>query len=281
MANSTAADWDITAPADSDSISAGAAEIRVLREAVEDRINKEHVTLAGSTAGGEHLEGSARIHTAASAPTKIVVGGADISGNEALAEGLVWTDTDGGYVCQVYAASAWHSLGYLQFHTGNADAITDTTAGVNIDITGTAGSKGIDVSNASTSSSSFAVYVTNSGAGQGVYVTNTSTGNGVYSLTSGAGYAIQAVAQSGSSTAAMFVQAQSGSGGNAIIVQLDSGSTVSSGMSIAANNDMAHLHLSGDPTVASSNDGDIWFDGTNLYINIDGTEYTFDLTVVP
>jgi len=86
MANATADDWDITAPdTDADDASAGAKEIRLLREGVADRINKEHVTLAGSGAGGEHLEGSARIHTATSAPTTIVAGGSvNIAGNEAL-----------------------------------------------------------------------------------------------------------------------------------------------------------------------------------------------------
>lgn len=58
----TGTGWDVTAPADADDQSAGAQEIRDLRKATAIRVNKEHVTLATSSAGGEHLNGSAKAY---------------------------------------------------------------------------------------------------------------------------------------------------------------------------------------------------------------------------
>jgi hypothetical protein len=69
MANTTAADWDESSPANSDIVGEGAREIRNLRASVADRLLKEHVVPAGSTAGGQHLEGSARIYVGAANPT--------------------------------------------------------------------------------------------------------------------------------------------------------------------------------------------------------------------
>lgn len=59
----TGTGWDTTAPADSDLRSLGAKEIRDLRLAMGIRLNKEHVTLASSSAGGEHKAGSAVAYT--------------------------------------------------------------------------------------------------------------------------------------------------------------------------------------------------------------------------
>jgi len=39
-----------------------------------------------------------------------------------------------------------------------------------------------------------------------------------------------------------------------------------------------HLHFTGDPANSSSADGDVWFDGTNLKINVGGTVYNIDKT---
>lgn len=55
--------WDTAAPADTDLRSVGAKEIRDLRIGVGIRIDKEHVALASSSAGGEHKEGSAVVYT--------------------------------------------------------------------------------------------------------------------------------------------------------------------------------------------------------------------------
>ena len=130
--------WDITDPATSDDISAGAEDIREFKEQIELRLNKANVALANSSAGGEPLEGSARINTATSAPVNLVVGasGGDvtISGNEALAEGAVWVDTDSGYTVQVYAASAWHDLGYVSTSGGSVitTAASASTEGLEV-----------------------------------------------------------------------------------------------------------------------------------------------------
>lgn len=39
-----------------------------------------------------------------------------------------------------------------------------------------------------------------------------------------------------------------------------------------------HINFEGDPVNASSADGDFWFDGTNLKINVGGTVYNVDVT---
>ena len=54
--------WNTSAPANTDLRSVGAAEIRDLRTGVGIRIDKEHVALSSSSAGGEHKEGSAVIY---------------------------------------------------------------------------------------------------------------------------------------------------------------------------------------------------------------------------
>ena len=210
--NGTGANWNVDDPATAtDYVSEGATELRDLRVGVEMRLNKEHAHIAAgtrtgdalnATGGGEHLEGSARIHTATSAPTNLVFGAVDqagvannitISGNEALAEGMMWVDTDSNYVLQVYAASGWRNIGYIN---SNTTLTTATTAGT-IAITGTAASIGLTFTNASTNASSASISVSNSNAGNGILVTNSSTtsngilvnqtgigGVGIYSLIS-------------------------------------------------------------------------------------------------
>uniref|UniRef100_A0A6M3IIN0 Uncharacterized protein n=1 Tax=viral metagenome TaxID=1070528 RepID=A0A6M3IIN0_9ZZZZ len=61
MANTSAADWDETSPAAGDNVSYGDDEIRWLRAAVADRLEKEHVTPAASTVGGEHIPGGCQV----------------------------------------------------------------------------------------------------------------------------------------------------------------------------------------------------------------------------
>jgi len=61
MANTSAADWDETSPAAGDNVSYGDDEIRYLRAAIADRLQKEHICPAGSTAGGEHLPGGCQV----------------------------------------------------------------------------------------------------------------------------------------------------------------------------------------------------------------------------
>ena len=59
-------------------------------------------------------------------------------------------------------------------------------------------------------------------------------------------------------------------------MQITAGGT-GTGCAIIANGNGPHFNLSGDPTVTSA-DGDFWFDGTNLKINIGGTVYNVDVT---
>ncbi|KKM85136.1 hypothetical protein LCGC14_1292120 [marine sediment metagenome] len=63
--------WDTSTPDPSDLIKDGANQITDLRKGVETRVNKEHVTLAANSAGGEHKEGSAKAYydTLANQPT--------------------------------------------------------------------------------------------------------------------------------------------------------------------------------------------------------------------
>jgi hypothetical protein len=62
MSNTSSDNWDHNSPADAAVVSAGALEIRVLREGVEERLGKEHVTPATGGVGGEHLPGSGRTY---------------------------------------------------------------------------------------------------------------------------------------------------------------------------------------------------------------------------
>jgi len=62
MANTSEDDWGETYPANAEMVTAGAAEIRLLRAAVRNRIEKEHVLPASSGVGGEHKDGSAKIY---------------------------------------------------------------------------------------------------------------------------------------------------------------------------------------------------------------------------
>jgi hypothetical protein len=69
MANTSADSWDIASPANGDSVSNAALEMRVLREGVANRINKEHADIATAGVGGEHAQGSGMAYYAAVAPT--------------------------------------------------------------------------------------------------------------------------------------------------------------------------------------------------------------------
>lgn len=66
----TGTGWDITAPANADNLPDGAKEIRDLRKGLGIRLDKEHVTSAASSAGGEHKAGSAVAYYQSSAPTQ-------------------------------------------------------------------------------------------------------------------------------------------------------------------------------------------------------------------
>jgi hypothetical protein len=185
----TGANWNVDDPATAtDYVSEGATELRDLRVGVEMRLNKEHTHIVtgtrtgddlNATGGGEHLEGSARIHTAAATPTNrpttLVVGAVDadgvandiaITGNEAKAEGLMCVYSSNNYTLEVYVGSSWCTVGYIN---SNITLTTATTAGT-IAITGTAASIGLTFTNASTDDSSACVKMTVSGGGDGLQV---------------------------------------------------------------------------------------------------------------
>ena len=72
MANDgTGTGWDTGSPANHSLVSNLPTEVRDLRLGAEIRLNKEHVTLAAASVGGEHLAGSAKVYfsAAASPPT--------------------------------------------------------------------------------------------------------------------------------------------------------------------------------------------------------------------
>lgn len=247
--------WDLTAPANTDDIEDGDDEIADVRAGVELRMNKNHVHLAAASAGGEHLEGSARVHSSDAVPTIQVIGALDITGaaanvniagNEGLAEGMVWSDSNNGYILQIYGASAWHDVNYLQTlatvaHTGGGNLVTLTTAdgGDAIEITGNGAGNCIRTIMAA--------------GGSGIYADTTSTGNALFCVSTGAAGVPLHVNTHATSTAAQ-----------AVLIDVDNGK--------------AHLTLTGDPDEALTTDGAIWFTGAALKIRIGATTYLFDLT---
>jgi hypothetical protein len=94
VANSTEDDWDEASPSASGVVSQGDDEIRVLRASTRNRLEKEHVKPAGSNVGGEHLAGSAKAYSAATAPTKRPDSTNDAPGTtlDATDKGRLWFD---------------------------------------------------------------------------------------------------------------------------------------------------------------------------------------------
>jgi len=106
MANTTEAHWDESSPAITDARRAGAAEITALRKAVRQRMSKEHDTLAASSVGGEHKEGSAKVYAQAAAPTKRPDGTTDLDSDD---QGRLWLDTDNG-VLKYWDGNSWEDI---------------------------------------------------------------------------------------------------------------------------------------------------------------------------
>lgn len=82
--------WDVTAPDIDQPHGNTYKEIYDLRKGVAIRVNKEHETLATSSAGGVHKQGSARAFFQDAAPTTQVDGSAFDSGDL----GLFWFDSN-------------------------------------------------------------------------------------------------------------------------------------------------------------------------------------------
>lgn len=82
--------WDVTSPDIDQPHGNTYKEIYDLRKGVALRMNKEHVTLAASSAGGEHKQGSARAFFQDTAPATQVDGSAFDSGDL----GSLWFDSN-------------------------------------------------------------------------------------------------------------------------------------------------------------------------------------------
>ena len=292
-------------------------ELRDLRVGAEMRLNKMHSqtvdgTVAsealGTTGGGEHLEGSARIHTATSAPNVQAIGALDSGGNaanvaidtnattKAFAEGAIWSDTSSSYVLQVYAAEAWHDVGYLTSTvtvTGSATGVTMTNDGTGdcIDMINSGAGKGIDLTNSSTghgfdianTSTGSGIVINNSSTGEGEQVVNASTGKGIDIDNTGGGSGIYIDNDNASSIGISIVgTADAGNAisitntsGNAAIVITNSG--VGEALNVANSNNSGSQHNMISLTAANAGAGAI------VMFNCDansasGAEYLFNFT---
>ena len=300
----TGKDWDIALPAGAtDYLANSCVELRDLRVGAEMRLNKMHSqtvdgTVAsealGTTGGGEHLEGSARIHTATSAPNVQAIGALDSGGNaanvaidtnattKAFAEGAIWSDTSSSYVLQVYAAEAWHDVGYLTSTvtvTGSATGVTMTNDGTGdcIDMilpvvkppeirpTGS----GIVINNSSTGEGE---QVVNASTGKGIDIDNTGGGSGIYidnDNASSIGISIVGTADAGNAISI------TNTSGNAAIVITNSG--VGEALNVANSNNSGSQHNMISLTAANAGAGAI------VMFNCDansasGAEYLFNFT---
>ena len=110
MSNDDEQDWEVASPANTDQVSKADDEIRNLRAAVKDRLDKEHVTIAGAGAGGEHAVGSARCFVATGDPTP----------QAGFESGRIYAKSDANYVLEVYDGE-WKTIGWAltaHNHTG-------------------------------------------------------------------------------------------------------------------------------------------------------------------
>ena len=82
--------WDVTAPDIDQPIGNHYKEMYDLRKGVALRINKEHETLAASSVGGVHVQGSARVWIQDATPALQPNGDALDAGDN----GMIWIDTD-------------------------------------------------------------------------------------------------------------------------------------------------------------------------------------------
>lgn len=124
MSNVDGASWDEASPALNDPRRGGAAEIRVLREAVRERMLKEHVEPGVLGAGGEHLEGSARTYwRASSAPPTVRPDASTSLGAEDYGRLFVETDT---LRLKVFNSASW--LDILHPTTNSASRFNQANA---------------------------------------------------------------------------------------------------------------------------------------------------------
>ena len=129
MANTDENSWDENAPAASDPVGDGDNEIRILRAAVRNRLEIEHVMPAASGVGGEHLEGSARAYYASADPTDRPDGTAVLGADD---EGRLYVDSDDDSM-KVYTGSAWTFIQVVNSMI-SAGAVTGTEINSTFDI---------------------------------------------------------------------------------------------------------------------------------------------------
>lgn len=94
--------WDVTAPIEDIAYGYADKELRDLRKGVALRVNKEHETLATSSAGGVHKQGSARAFFQDATPSTQVDGSAFDSGDL----GSLWFDSNAAIDNQFHVLTA-------------------------------------------------------------------------------------------------------------------------------------------------------------------------------
>ena len=99
--------WNVAAPNDEALVGNTYKEIQDLRKGVGIRLDKEHVTVASSSAGGEHKQGSARAFFQDAAPTTQIDGSAWVAGDK----GSLWFDTNASPDNLVYVLTDHASTG--------------------------------------------------------------------------------------------------------------------------------------------------------------------------
>lgn len=112
--------YDPTYPADSEPVYRGALEIRDLRKGVEFRTAMEHSQFEDSSAGGEHLQGSAKFYSQSVAPTTRPNSINDPWGTGATIltaadDGRGWVDEDVDwlYILTDGSVPTWTSIGTM------------------------------------------------------------------------------------------------------------------------------------------------------------------------
>lgn len=105
--------WDVTSPDIDQPHGNDYKEIYDLRKGVALRVNREHVTLATSSAGGWHLNGSGMCYEGTAEPPNLPDDSAALS-NIARDRGRLWLDDNfGPPVLKRWDGSAWEEIGTI------------------------------------------------------------------------------------------------------------------------------------------------------------------------
>jgi len=248
MASET--EWDETVPANTDQISSGDDAIRDFKTQIEYRMEKEHDAFSNSGGGGVHKEGSAMVYYAAAGDSLVRPDGSTALDSDD--EGRIRFNSDDQLI-RVYSGSAWVTANYIS-------SVISISSGDALDITNSGTGNCIDLHPASTGIGIRTVS-TAIGATCGSFTTFSSATVPAVIVTSGnsataSGEALCVV--SGNSSAGAVIKAESGNSSTGNCLDLITGTS----------SEVAHINMSGDPTNASSTDGDIWFNGTNLKLNV-------------